>query len=346
MACTKLTPRKSTCHFLPPRVHERDLVSSYRDAYQAWRRHYDEAVRQQVAAGVQDEPEEVEEEDPEEVEQEPEEQEQPGQEHPDQEQQVVAGGGPGGDPDDDDDDEEEEDEDEEDGDHGGEVERPPRWIIHDYTRDGGDSYYHRRLLKMLQRHYGMGYVGVSYHCKWWTHDRFPSFWRVKVQVRVPDPSARAAKRMTQHSALSDRETIEAGIGDAAHQAYFRYRHELWLEIQERADRYHPRRASGETACTIATTVEVTDRQLASTVSLVAVLNMDVDALSDGNHLLRTWVTELQERIIEMESQAGLPAPRSPEGLPAPRSPEHHAESPPRKRARYGTAEARTTIEAP
>ncbi|CAN6244211.1 unnamed protein product [Urochloa humidicola] len=190
---------------------------------------------------------------------------------------------------------------------------------------------------MLQRHYGMGYVGVSYHCKWWMHDRFPSFWRVKVQVRVPDPSARAARRMTRHSALSDRETIEAGIGDAARQAYFRYRHELWPEIQERADRYHPRRASGETACTIASLAEVTNRQLASTVSLVAVLNTNVDALSDENHLLRTRVTELQERIIEMQSQAGLPAPRSPE---------HRAESPPRKRARYGTAEARTTVEAP
>ncbi|CAN6194459.1 unnamed protein product [Urochloa humidicola] len=336
MARTKLTPRKSTCRFLPPRVHERSLVASFRDAYQAWRRHYDEAVRQQVAAGVRDEPEEVEEEDPEEVEQEPEEQEQPGQEHLDQEQQVVAGGGPGGDPDDDDDDDDE-DEDDEDGDQGGEVERPPGWIIHDYTQDGDDDYYYHRLLKMLQRHYGMGYVGVSYHCKWWTHDRFPSFWTVKVQVRVPNPMARAARRMTRHSALSDRETIEAGIGDAARQAYFRYRHELWPEIQERADRYHPRRASGETACTIASTAEVTDRQLASTVSLVAVLNTDVDALSDENHLLRTRVTELQERIIEMASQAGLPTPRSPE---------RRAESPPSKRARYGTAAARTTVEAP
>ncbi|CAO2141457.1 unnamed protein product [Urochloa humidicola] len=183
----------------------------------------------------------------------------------------------------------------------------------------------------------MGYVGVSYHCKWWTHDRFPSFWRVKVQVHVPNPSARAARTKTRHSALSDRETIEVGIGDTARQAYFRYRHELWPEIQERADMYHPRRASGETACTIATTAEVTDRQLASTVSLVAVLNTDVDALSDENHLLRTRVTELQERIIEMESQAGLPALRSSE---------HRAKSSPRKRARNGTAEARTIVEAP
>ncbi|CAN6272282.1 unnamed protein product [Urochloa humidicola] len=77
--------------------------------------------------------------------------------------------------------------------------------------------------------------------------------------------------------------------------------------------------------------------LSSTVSLVAVLNTDVDAFSDENHLLRTRVTELQERIIEMESQAGLPTPRSSE---------RHVESPPHKRARYGTAAARTTVEAP
>ncbi|CAN6333579.1 unnamed protein product [Urochloa humidicola] len=190
---------------------------------------------------------------------------------------------------------------------------------------------------MLHRHYGAGYVGVEYQCQLWTHDRFPDFWRVGVQVRVPDQWAKAARRMTQHHALSDRETMEAGICDAARQAYYRYRQELWQEFQNRPERYHPRRASGETACTIATTAGVTDRQLASTVSLVAVLNTDVDALSEENYLLRTRNTALQDRVIELESEAGQPAPRSPE---------YRAVSPPRKRTRYGTAEASTTVEDP
>ncbi|CAN6318715.1 unnamed protein product [Urochloa humidicola] len=131
--------------------------------------------------------------------------------------------------------------------------------------------------------------------------------------------------------------MEAGICDAARQAYYRYWQGLWQEIQNRLERYHPRRASGETACTIVTTARVTDRQLASTVSLVAVLNTDVDALFEENHLLRTRNTALQDRVIELESEAGQQAPRSPE---------YRAECPPRKRARYGTAEASTTVEEP
>ncbi|CAO2190326.1 unnamed protein product [Urochloa humidicola] len=193
-------------------------------------------------------------------------------------------------------------------------------------------------MKMLHRHYGMGHVGVEYHCEQWTHDRFPEFWRVTVQVRVPDHEARAARRRTRHSALTDRETMEAGIGDATRQAYYRYRQELWAEIQDRPERYHPRRESGATACTIAPTAGIADRQFASTVSLVAVLNTDLDAVSEENYVLRTQITALEDRVEELESLVA--------GLPVPRSPEYRAESPPRKRTRYGTAEARTTVDDP
>ncbi|CAN6163058.1 unnamed protein product [Urochloa humidicola] len=350
MVCTKLTPHKSTYRLLPPHVHESSLVSSYRDAYQEWRRGLEEELlrRQQEGGPQQAQPEE-EEEDPEEVEQlnsdsereqeQLEHQQQRDQEQREEEQQqLVAGGEPGGDPDDDGDDDEDDEDEHSDQDEGEEhVERPPGWVVHDYTRDGGDCYYHCRLIKMLRRHYGTGNVGVEYHCQWWTHDHFHNFWRTKVQVRVPDQWARAARRMTEHSALSDRHTMEAGICDAARQAYYRYRQRLLGVIQNRPDRYNPRRERGETACTIASTAGVTDPQLVSTVSLVAVLNTDLDAVSEENHMLRNRITALEARIIELESQAGQPAPRSPE---------YHAESPPRKRARYGIVEARTTVENP
>ncbi|CAO2152592.1 unnamed protein product [Urochloa humidicola] len=193
-------------------------------------------------------------------------------------------------------------------------------------------------MKMLQRHYGMGYVGVEYNYEQWTHDRFPDFWRVTVQVRVPDHGARVARRRTRHSALTDRETIAAGISDAARQAYYRYRQELWAEIQNKLERYHPRRESGATACTIAPTTGIADCQFASTVSLVAVLNTDLDAVSEENHVLRTRITALEDRVQDLESLVA--------GSPVPRSPEYRAESSPRKRTRYGTAEACTTVEDP
>ncbi|CAN6244193.1 unnamed protein product [Urochloa humidicola] len=62
MVRTKVTARKSTCRFLLPPIRETHLVTNFQDAYQAWRRHYDEAVRQQAAAGLQVEPMDVDEE--------------------------------------------------------------------------------------------------------------------------------------------------------------------------------------------------------------------------------------------------------------------------------------------
>ncbi|CAO2168525.1 unnamed protein product [Urochloa humidicola] len=349
MARTKITPRKSTCRFLPPRVRETHLVTDFQDAYQAWRRHYDEALRQQAAAGLQVEPVDEDDEEPDEPEEEEElqnsdtkrEQElQRQQQRHDQQrqgqQQPGAGGGPGGDPDDDGGD------DDDDGDDLAPVAQPAdpeelRWVVHDYVRDGGDCYFHRRLMELLRRHYGSGSVGVEYHCEWWTHSRFRSFWRAKVKVRVPDHWARAARRMTEHYAISARDTMEAVISDAARQAYYRYRQKLWGTIQNRPERYHPRRRRGATACTITSTAGIANCQFASIVALVSILNTELDAASDEIFMLRNLNAELQARNMELESLGGQPAPGSPVYI---------AKSPTRKTVRYGTVEASTTVEDP
>ena len=80
---------------------------------------------------------------------------------------------------------------------------------------------------------------------------------------------------------------------------------------------------------------VTNPQLVSTVALVAALNTDLDAVSDEIDRLRMRLAKTQDTVQELETQAGLPAPRRDE---------YCADSPPRKRPRYGTAEGRTTVE--
>ena len=94
-----------------------------------------------------------------------------------QQQPLVAGGGPGGDPSDD----EGDDGDGDDSDDENPVpEGPPHsvargWVIYDFTRDGGDNFYHRRLMRMLGEHYGHANVAVEYHSEWWTHLHFRNY---------------------------------------------------------------------------------------------------------------------------------------------------------------------------
>ena len=156
-----------------------------------------------------------------------------------------------------------------------------------------------------------------------------------MHVRVTDEVARAAREISVHYALSDRDTQEAGIADAARQAYYVYRHKFFAKIKDEPERYHPRRKSGATACTIASTADVQDPQLASTVALVATLNTELDAVTDENAMLRRKLTAMQEKNEELQHQLGGPAPRSPE---------YRGESPPRRRPRYNSSDAHTTVD--
>ncbi|CAO2208121.1 unnamed protein product [Urochloa humidicola] len=147
--------------------------------------------------------------------------------------------------------------------------------------------------------------------------------------------AEATRKKSVHYALSDRDTLAAGITDAARQAYYCYRAKFWPELRNGPDRWHPRRNSGETACTIASTAGVVDPQLASTVALVGALNTNLDAVSDENYMLRQQLAKAQKHIEELEQQQGAPAPCSPV---------YRADSPLRKRPCFGSAAACTTIE--
>lgn len=208
-------------------------------------------------------------------------------------------------------------------------------MVYNFVRDGGDGFYHRRLLELLREHYGYGHVGVEYRSEWWTHERYRNFWRTAVHVRVADQYARAAREISVHYAISDRDTQEAGIADAARQALYVYRQRFLRDTQNGPERWYPRRISGQTACTIASTANVQDPQLVSTVALVAALNTDLDAALEENYMLREQLTATQDRVEALEHSLGAPAPRSPE---------YRGESPPRKRTRYGTAASCTTVD--
>ncbi|CAO2141440.1 unnamed protein product [Urochloa humidicola] len=338
MAHTKRTARKRTCGYLSPRIKEATLEACIPDAYEEWKKRREERQLQQESQEVEQEKcQEDLEEDPEEVEQYV---SSDSAEVQHQRQQETAGkpltatgGDPSGDPDDGGDDDDEES-------HA--PPPPPQgidagrgWIVFSFVRDGGDTFFHRRLIRLLRDYYGAGQVGVEYHSYWWAHQRYSNFWRTQVHIRVSDSVVRAARERSIHFAIADRETQEAGIADAARQALYVYRDKLYPMIQHQAEKWYPRRKRGWAACTIASTAEVGNAQLVAQVVLTAVLNTELDAALEENSRLRERLNTAYSRIEVMEEHFM--------GAPAPRSPTYRAESPPRKRTYYGDAAGRTTV---
>lgn len=339
MARTKQTCRKSTCGFLPPRIVEYPLEARNPDGYRDWEiKRIEEELSEEEQSEEQPEAPEEQPKAPAGQQEAPKEQ----QKAPEN-QQAAAAGDPDEDPSDDDGDDDTDDEDEDPTPPPTPPQAPqapppalgPRWVVYTFVRDGGDGFFHRRLLDVLRGHYGYGSVGVEYQSEKWFHPHYPSFWRTFVSVRVTDHDARAARRISVHDALSDRDSQEAGIADAARQAYYFYRHKYFHEIQDEPERWYPRRRSGETVCTIASLTGIRNPHLVATVALVATLNTELDAVSEENYKLREQLEEERARTAVLEYALGGPRPR----------PNHYPEdSPPHKRTRNGTPASRTTID--
>ena len=78
-----------------------------------------------------------------------------------------------------------------------------------------------------------------------------------------------------------------------------------------------------------------DPQLASIVALVANLNTDLDAVSEENYKLREQLATMRANFETLEHMVGGPPPRAPL---------YCGDTSLRKRARYGSVDAQTTID--
>lgn len=130
-------------------------------------------------------------------------------------------------------------------------------------------------------------------------------------MRVTDREARATRQISVHDAIYDRDSQEAGIVDAARQAFYVYRQLLFAEIQDEPEKWHLRRKDGETACTIASLADVEDPQLVSTVALVANRNTDLDVVSEENYKLREQLATMRANFETLEHVVGGPPPARP-----------------------------------
>jgi hypothetical protein len=155
-------------------------------------------------------------------------------------------------------------------------------------------------------------------------------------VRRPDNDLRGVEAFSEHYSITERDTAEAAMQDAARRALSQYC-SLFSGVADGLDlKYYPRRSTGSAGGVIFSPVGEGNPRLNSMVNLPAVLNTELDHALDELGKVRAEVAELRAECVARHYLDG--------GSPAPVGIQHPYCSPPRGRFEYGTPECRTKID--
>jgi hypothetical protein len=179
---------------------------------------------------------------------------------------------------------------------------------------------------------------IEYHCVVYQHHRglYPDQWEATCLVRRPDDDLRGAEVFSEHYSITERDTAEAAMQDAARRALSQYC-SLFSGVADDLDlKYYPRRSTGNAGGVIVSPVGEGNPRLNSMVNLAAVLNTELDHTLDELGKVRAEVAELCDECATCHYLDG--------GSPATVRIQHPYRSPPRGRFDYGTPDRRTRID--
>jgi hypothetical protein len=155
-------------------------------------------------------------------------------------------------------------------------------------------------------------------------------------VRRPDVDLRGIEAFSEHYSITERDTAEAAMQDAARCALSQYC-SLFCGVADGLDlKYYPRHSTGSAGGVIVSPVGEGNPRLSSMVNLVVVLNTELDHALDELGKVQAEVAELR---VECAARHYLDG-----GSPAPVGIQHLYRSPPRGRFDYGTPDYRTRID--
>jgi hypothetical protein len=155
-------------------------------------------------------------------------------------------------------------------------------------------------------------------------------------VRCLDNDLWGVDAFSEHYSITERDTAEAAMQDAARWALSQYC-SLFSRVADDLDlKYYPRRSIGSAGGVIASLVGEGNPRLNNMVNLVAVLNIELDHALD--ELGKVWaeVAELRAECVACHYLDG--------GSPAPVEIQHPYRSPPRGRFDYGTPDYSARID--
>jgi hypothetical protein len=245
----------------------------------------------------------------------------------------ATGGGPGGDPDDDDDDG---------SDHStepSEEQEVEGWVARPITRDAARGcHFYDALDTLLRRAFDRHTWLIEYRCVVYQHSRgrYPDRWEATCLVRRPEDDLGGAEAFLEHYSISERDTAEAAMQDAARRALSQYC-SLFSGVADDPNlRYYPRRPTGSKESVVVSPIGEDNPRLSSIVNLVVVLNTELDHSLDELSRAQTEIAELRAELAERRHQEG--------GSPAPVGTQHPYRSPPHGHHTYGSPACKTRID--
>jgi hypothetical protein len=154
-------------------------------------------------------------------------------------------------------------------------------------------------------------------------------------VRRPENSLRGAEIFSEHYSISERDSAEAAMQDAARRALSHYCSVLGGVAAGLNMKYYPRHPSDSIGGVVVSPVGEDNPRLSSIVNLAAVLNTELDHALDELSRARAEIAQLRAERAEHRHQE--------DGSPTPFGTQHPYRSPQRGHQAYGNPDCRTKI---
>jgi flagellar motility protein MotE (MotC chaperone) len=154
-------------------------------------------------------------------------------------------------------------------------------------------------------------------------------------VRRLENSLRGAEVCSEHYSISERDSAEAAMQDAARRALSHYCSVLGGVADGLNLRYYPCRPSGSIGGVVVSPVGEDNPRLNNTVNLADMLNAELDHALDELSRARAKIAQLQAERAERRHLE--------DGSPAPVGTKHPYRSPQRGHHAYGNTDCRTRI---
>jgi hypothetical protein len=217
--------------------------------------------------------------------------------------------------------------------------KPEGWIARPITRDATHGcHLHDALDTLLRRAFDRHTWSIEYRCVVYQHRRglYLDQWEATCLVRCPDDDLRGAEAFSEHYSITERDTAEAAMQDAARRALSQYC-SLFSRVADGLDlKYYPRRSTGSAGGVIVSPIGEGNHRLNNMVNLAAMLNTELDHALDELGKVRAEVVELRAECVARHYLDG--------GSFVPVRIQHPYHSPPRGRFEYGTPDCRTQID--
>jgi hypothetical protein len=154
-------------------------------------------------------------------------------------------------------------------------------------------------------------------------------------VRRPENSLQGAKVCLEHYSISEWDSAEAAMQDAARHALLHYCSVLDGVVNGLNLKYYPRRPSGSTGGVVVSPIGEDNPRLSNTVNLASVLNTELDHALDELSRARAKIAQLRAERAEHRHLL--------DGSPALVGTQHPYRSPQRGHHAYDNPDCRTKI---